>query len=170
MQRSSGLRAVSIAFALATVAAGAAAWLVALGERVGAGAALALAGIALLWAARVPGVRRAPRTSFASSLAERAAETAPLAALAWTLLPSRAGIAAVVALAAAFVSSYLQVKGIGLGFSTSERPALLPLRMASVALGLLTGWVEAGLWVSGAIAVAAAAAASAEVAGQEEPA
>ena len=168
MQRSSGRRAVSVAFTLAVLAAGAAAWLVAAGERTGAGVAVLVAGAGLAMGGRFRGA--GPRASFAGSLLGRAVETAPLAALAWTLLPSRAGVAAVVALAVSFVVSYVHVKGTGLGFSAPEHPALLPLRMGAVAAGLLTGWVEAGLWASAAVSAVGAAMAVAAVAGQEEPA
>jgi len=170
MQRSSGRRAVSVAFTLAVLAAGAAAWLVAAGERTGAGVAVLVAGAGLAMGGRFRSGGAGPRASFGGSLLGRAVETAPLAALAWTLLPSRAGVAAVVALAASFVASYVHVKGTGLGFSAPEHPALLPLRMGAVAAGLLTGWVEAGLWASAAVSAVGAAMAVAAVAGQEEPA
>ena len=169
MQRSSGLHAASVAFPLAVAAAGAAAWLVAAGERTGAGAVVVLAA-GLVVGGRLRRGEAGPRASFAGSLLGRAAETAPLAALAWTLLPSRAGVAAVVALAASFVASYVHVKGAGLGFSAPEHPALLPLRIGAVGAGLLTGWVEAGLWASVAGSAAAVAMAASAVAGQEEPA
>lgn len=163
---------VLVSLILAVAAAAVAAWAIVVGERGIAGVAAAAAGAGLLTADL--SIRRSPvpRATFAGSLAERAVDAAILGALAWALLPDepRAGVAAVVALSAACVATYVGAKATGLGFRVREPAVVQPLRIAPVAVGLLAGVVEAGLWASAAVSIAATVAGTVQVAGQEEPA
>jgi hypothetical protein len=164
--------AVLATLAPAVLAAGAGAWLVLVGEERWAGAATVLAGAAALAAdVRIRRIGSA-RSTFAGSLAERAVDAVLLGALAWELMPTepRAGVAALVALSAAFVATYVGAKATGLGFRIREPASLQPLRVAAVAAGLLAGAVEGGLWAAAAVSLGGLVAGSIQVAGQEEPA
>jgi len=135
-----------------------------------AGAATGIAALTLLvagWSARQMG---APRVRFVGSLLERAVDAAILGSLAWALLPTRPGVAALVALSGSYVAAYVRVKGEGLGFEVRAWALAWPLAMAALTVGLVAGAVEAGLWGAAAISIAAALARSLEVRGQGEPA
>lgn len=148
--------AVLTILAVAALAAAAAAILAISGEDIFAGVAVATSGTALVLGDLRARKRHLPRLVFASSIVERAIDGAVFGALAWALMPAapRAGAAALAALSTSYVATYIRVKATGLGFDVQEPLLMQPLRMASVAIGLLAGGVEAGLW--GAVAVGAA--------------
>lgn len=162
---------VAALLSLAVLAAGGAAGLILLDAPGPAGVAVGIAAVALAAGGNLAARAGAPRLRLVASTSERAADAAVLGALAWVLLPGspRAGAAAVTALSAAFVAAYLRVKGTGLGFRMAAWPPFQPLRLAAVALALLTPLVEAGLWGAAAVGVVEAGGQTARVAGQEEP-
>lgn len=164
--------AVVALLVLAVLAAGAAGGLILADLQVPAGVAVVVSAATLGTASRLVRGRVTPRLRFALSVSVRVVEAVVLGSLAWALLPGspRAGVAAVAALSAAAVAAYLRVKGAGLGFRTEEWAAFQPLRMAAVALALLTPLGEAALWAAAVIGVTEAAGHTVRLAGQGEPA
>lgn len=134
-----------------------------------AGGATGIAALAVVVAGWSGRETRRPRVGFAVSMLERAVDAAILGALAWSLLPSRAGVAALVALAASYVAAYVQVKAEGLGLDARAWALAWPAAMAVLAAGLAAGVPEAGLWGAAAISIAAALARSVRVARRREP-
>jgi undecaprenyl pyrophosphate phosphatase UppP len=132
--------------ALALAGAGIAAALVLTGEGRGAGAAVALAGGALLAARGSAG--EAHRLVLLQAVAQRAAEAVVLGAIAWVALPgaSRIAAAAITALGASYLATYLRVRAEGLGFRVSVPAPLQAVALFLVALGLVADQVEAALW------------------------
>ncbi|HEX6207063.1 MAG TPA: hypothetical protein VF058_01770 [Actinomycetota bacterium] len=136
-------------------------------QMAGAAAAVAVLGVVVAgWSARESGE---PRVGFAASMLERIVDAAILGAVAWSLLPERAGAAALVALAGSYVAAYLEVKASGLGFEAGAWGLAWPLAMVVLAAGLVAGEAELGLWGAAAISIAAALARSVQVARQREP-
>lgn len=165
-------RAAVIALLLAALAATLAGAGLILGQRErlgGAGAAAAL--VLMVVAGRA--VRRGawPRLLFVDSAVERLGDAALLAAVAWAHLPGepRVGAAALTALVASYLASYLRARSVGLGFDLEESTVDRAVLLGALALGLLTGAVEAGLWVSAAWSLVVIGRRTAEVASQGEP-
>lgn len=156
----------------AAAAAGAAAYLTLITEPRAAGIAVAVAGAALILGDLRSREGGQPRLLFASSVAERVVDGTVFGALAWALMPAepRAGAAALAALSAAYVATYIRAKATGLGFDVEEPRFLQPLRMGAVATGLLTGAVEPGLWAATAVGVGGVVARTVEVAMRRETA
>jgi hypothetical protein len=163
--------AVLSTLAVAIAAAGAAVFLIAWDEHFGAGLAVAVSGSALALGDLRAREERAAKLSLSSSVAERMVDGAVFGALAWVLLPgsTRAGAAALVALSASYVASYVRAKAVGLGFEMEEPLLAQPLRLAAVALGLITGGVEAGLWAAAGVSLVAALSRGVEVAEKRVP-
>jgi hypothetical protein len=132
--------------AVTVAGAGVAAAMVLAREPLGAGAAVALTGLAFVGArSRAP---RSPRFLLVEAVAERVVEASLLGAIAWVALPAqpRLGGAAIAALGVSYLRAYLQIRSEGLGFEVSV-PAWFRAASASfLALGLLTGAVEIFLW------------------------
>jgi hypothetical protein len=164
--------AVLALLSLALLAAAAAATLILAERDVPAGVAVVVAGTALATASQLVRGRLAPRRRFSISVSARLVDAGILGTLAWALLPGspRAAAAAVTALSAAAVAAYLRVKGAGLGFRTRELTAVQPIRLAAVAVALLTPAGEAALWAAAAVGIAEAAGQAVGLAAQGEPA
>jgi hypothetical protein len=132
--------------AVALAGAGSAAALVIVGEERGAGVTVAVAGGALLGAARR--ADRSPRFLLLEGVTERAVEAAVLGAIAWAALPddSRLGAAAITALGASYTAAYFRVRAMGLGFRIGDAGVLRTAPPLMVAVGLVAGVVEISLW------------------------
>lgn len=157
--------------ALAVVAAGGAAWLVIDGRPVPAGLATLGAAMALVlvgYRARRMGV---PRVLFTDSVAERTTDAAVLGGVAWAAMPGapRVAAAALTALGMAYLASYLKARATGLGWELRESVIDRGVRMGAVSAGLLSGFVEAGLWISAAWSAAVLVYRAREVGRQGEP-
>lgn len=158
--------------ALATAAAVLSAVLVVVDLRVAgfiaalvSGSILQLAGVK---AAETPDAR----LRFADSLAERTVDAVILGTLAWVAFPEEPGAAAaaLVALVASYLASYLRARAVGLGFVVEETPLVRPLRMTFVALGLLDDpAAQIALWVATAVSLQTIIVRAVAVARQKEP-
>lgn len=156
--------------AVASAAGGAATYLVVAGALRLAGVLAAAAGAAFVAADRLGAAEGPGRAGFAGAVAERVVDAALLGALTWEVLPGepRAGAAALLALSASYLSSYVATKAEGLGFAVEPSPGARPLRALALSLGLVTGGVEAGLWAASAVSLTEAAAGWLDVAAGEE--
>ncbi|HEX9890581.1 MAG TPA: hypothetical protein VGB28_00780 [Actinomycetota bacterium] len=139
-------------------------------ERLG-GASAAAALVLLVVAGRAARRRAWSRFLFADSAVERLGDAALLAAVAWARLPEepRVGAAALVALVASYLASYLRARSVGLGFDLEESTVDRAVLLGALSLGLVTGLVEAGLWASAGWSVVVIGRRTAEVASQGEP-
>lgn len=148
--------------------AGLCAGLILTGHPVAAGVAgLGAAGGLVLGTARaVTMVGR--RVTFVAFLLDRTFDACVLGPLAWVSRSTapRVSALALVALGAAFTASYERAKAASLGYRARESPAYTAVRSLLPVIGLLTGWVEASLWVLSAIALAAMAVRAWNVAAQ----
>jgi hypothetical protein len=133
-----------------------------------AGCATLVAGVALVAA----GVLLQPSDRTARvvlSFADRSFDGFLLGALAWvtrTSDTSTAG-AALVALAAGFLASYIRAKGGSLGYGIEEGIVTPVVRYALLALALLLGWDAWAIWTIAAVNVLAAAVRASQVAKEE---
>jgi hypothetical protein len=80
-----------------------------------------------------------PRMVFADHAVERVMEALVFGAIAWDVAPTSAWTAgaALAALVASYLASYLPAKATGLGFRVHERLPFRSVRLALVAVGLL---------------------------------
>lgn len=157
---------------LAVVGAGGAAALVLAGLDIGAGLSVAASGILLVVAGRLARRANARRLLFADSSIERVVEGVVLAAIAWERLSPepRTAVAALLALGSGYVASYLKARATSLGFRLEESILDRGVRTAMIAMGLVSGGLELGLWAAAAWSVATTATRALQVAGQEEQA
>lgn len=126
-----------------------------------AGASLVAAGVLLR-----PGDRRA---RVVLSFTDRAFDGCILAALAWVSRgpePSVA-VAALAALAAAFVASYIRAKGGSLGYGVEEGVVTPVLRHGLVSLALILDWTTWAIWAVAALMLLATAVRASQVAKEE---
>ena len=126
-----------------------------------AGACLVLAGVLLRPADR--------RIRVLLSFAERAFDGCVLGALAWVLRqdePSTAA-AALVALAAGFLASYIRARGGSLGYGIEEGIVTPALRYGLLSLALVLGWTSWAIWVVAVLTLLAATVRSSQVAKEE---
>jgi len=126
-----------------------------------AGVALVAAGVLLQASDRISRV--------VLSFADRAFDGCLLAALAWVTRTSDASTAAaaVVALAAGFLASYIRAKGGSLGYGIEEGIVTPVVRYALLALALMLDWTGWAIWTIAAVNVLAAAVRSSQVAKEE---
>jgi hypothetical protein len=124
-----------------------------------AGVAATASGLGLLVASVQWGLHGGRRARFAYLVLDLGFDTSVLAPLAWIArLPStRVAVLALVGLGASYVASYERARGKALGYVGSEGFVYRALRVFILALGLLTGWVEATLWAFVVLTVLAAA-------------
>jgi hypothetical protein len=127
----------------------------------GAGVCLVLAGALLR-----PDDRRA---RVILSFGDRAFDGCILAALAWVTRSSDPSVAAaaLVALAAGFVASYIRAKGGSLGYGIEEGVVTPVLRYGLVSLALLLDWTSWAIWVVAGVMLLAAAIRASQVAKEE---
>jgi hypothetical protein len=148
-------RLVLLLSALAVAAATVSAVLVVLDERL-AGFLVALgSGSALLLSGAKISESREGRDRFVDSLAERVVDAVILATLAWVAFPERAAVAAaaLTALVASYLASYIRARAVGLGFRVEETLLQRGLRMIFVALGILEAPALGALWLASAISL-----------------
>jgi hypothetical protein len=160
--------AVPLLCLLAALGIGLASWQLIERERELAGWAALGAGVCLVAAGVLlqPGDRRA---RVVLSFADRAFDGCILGALAWTTRTSQPAIAAaaLVALAAGFVASYIRAKGGSLGYGIEEGVVTPALRYGLFAFGLVFDWMAWAIWVIAAINLLAIAFRSVQVAKEE---
>jgi hypothetical protein len=126
-----------------------------------AGACLVVAGVLLR-----PGDRR---SRVVLSFTDRAFDGAILGALAWVSRTTEEGLAAaaLVALAAGFLASYIRARGGSLGYGIEEGIVTPVLRYGLVSLALIAGWTPWAIWVVAALMLLAAAVRASQVAKEE---
>lgn len=127
----------------------------------GAGTCLVLGGLLLRPADR--------RVRVLLSFADRTFDGAVLGVLAWVLReeePSTAA-AALVALAAGFLASYIRAKGGSLGYGIEEGVVTPVLRYGLLSLALVFGWTRWAVWVVAGLVLLAAAVRASQVAKEE---
>jgi hypothetical protein len=160
--------AVPVLCVLAAVGVGLATWQLLGSEReragwaaLGAGACLVIGGILLRSDDR--------RARVVLSFADRAFDGCILAALAWTTRSTHASVAAaaLVALAAGFVASYIRARGGSLGYGIEEGVVTPVLRYGLVSLALIFGWTTWAIWVVAGLMLLAAAVRASQVAKEE---
>lgn len=124
---------------------------------VGAGVAVAGAGVALVLAGVWSRDLDSPRVAFADAALERVVDASILGSVAWVGLEvaPRLAAAALAALAASYLASYLRAKATGLGFPVGESTLVRAARWSVVAAGLVVPAIlEVALWTATGISVA----------------
>jgi hypothetical protein len=115
----------------------------------------------------------APRLVFADHAVERILEASLFGSIAWAALPEEpwtAG-AAVSALVASYLASYMTAKAIGLGFEVRERLPYRSVRPLFAVLGLLVPAIlDVALWAAAVISLEPVIRHGASVARQRDPA
>ncbi len=126
-----------------------------------AGACLVLGGVLLRSDDR--------RARVVLSFADRAFDGCILAALAWTTRSANASVAAaaLVALAAGYVASYIRARGGSLGYGIEEGVVTPVLRYGLVSLALIFGWTRWAIWVVAGLMLLAAVVRASQVAKEE---
>ena len=155
----------------AAILAAVAAWFVLGARDVAAGVTIAVALGPLVVAGRMSRRRGSPRLMFADSAVERIVHAALLAAVTWSRLPEqpRVALAALAALVGSYLASYLRAKSTGLGFDLEESTIDRSVLLGAPALGLVSGFVETGLWAAVGWSSVVAARRALEVGSQGEP-
>jgi hypothetical protein len=156
---------------LTIVASGAAAALVVLSGPIPGGVAAAVA----VGASFLAGVAAKPsaRLVFADHAVERILEAAVFGSIAWAAVPADrwTAAAAVTALIASYLASYLSAKAIGLGFELRERVPYRSFRPLVAVLGLLIPAIlDVALWAAAVISLEPVVRHGMSVARQREPA
>lgn len=115
----------------------------------------------------------AARLVFADHAVERILEASLFGAVAWAAVPHEpwtAG-AAITALVASYLASYLTAKAIGLGFEVHERLPYRSVRPLMAVVGLLVpGILDVALWAAAMISLEPVVRHGTSVARQREPA
>jgi hypothetical protein len=166
-------RVVPFLLAAALISAAAAATLIIVGRTVAAGLLGAVAvGASILAGLGARGARE-PRLVFADHAVERLVEAALFGAVAWEAVPEEPLVAgaAVSALVASYLASYLTAKATGLGFEVRERLPYRSVRPLLAVVGLLFPDVLGpALWAATAISLEPVIRHGLSVARQREPA
>jgi hypothetical protein len=164
--------AVPWLLALAVAASAGAATLVVVSRPVPGGIVAAVAVGASILAGLGAGCSGAARLVFADHAVERLLEAALFGSMAWAAVPEEpwtAG-AAVTALVASYVASYMSAKAIGLGFALRERVPYRSVRPLLAVLALLVPRVlDAALWAAAVISLEPVVRHGLSVARQREP-
>jgi hypothetical protein len=102
-------------------------------------------------------------------LLDRAWDAAVFGSIAWVARDVEPGVAAaaLVALCASFLSSYVRARGAALAYSVEESHVTRGVRYGLVAGGLALGWLDWTLWAAAATAALAAIVRTGQVAGEE---
>ena len=165
--------AVPWLLAVSVVASGAAAVLVVTSRPVAGGAVAAAAVGASILAGLAAGRSGAARLVFADHAVERVLEASLFGSVAWAAVPEdpwTAG-AAVTALVASYLASYLSAKAIGLGFDLHERVPYRSVRPLLAVVGLLFPRIlDVALWAAAVISLEPVVRHGISVARQREPA
>jgi hypothetical protein len=158
---------------VALVSAGVAGALVVLGRSLAAGILGAVAVGASILAGMWARDAGEPRLVFADHAVERVVEAALFGSMAWAAVPEEPWMAgaALSALVASYLASYLTAKATGLGFEVRERLPYRSVRPLLAVLGLLVPRVVAvALWAATAISLEPVVRHGSSVARQREPA
>jgi hypothetical protein len=104
------------------------------------------------------------------ALADRAWDGAILGAIAWTVHGVDPGIsaAALIALCASFLSSYIRARGASLGYTVEESHVTRGVRYALVVYGLAFDALTWTLWTAAAISILAVIVRTTQVAKEEQ--
>ena len=166
-------RAVPPLLAIASAAAGGGATLVITGRLLPAG----LLGAAAVGASILAGLGARdsgePRLVFADHAVERLVEAALFGSVAWSTVPGEPWVAAAAlsALIASYLASYLTAKATGLGFEVRERLPYRSVRPLLAVAGLLVPrLLGAALWAAAAISLEPVLRHGRSVARQRDPA
>jgi hypothetical protein len=174
MEDATYARAAWLALIAAVVAIAAATWSILSHEEPAlAGAAVAGAGVALLvggaLARRSPGAGWLRRWWFIESAIDRAFDGALLGSIAWTAREADPAVcaAALVALGAGFLGSYVHARGAALGYEVEDGWLTRLLRYGLLAAGLLLDELSWAVWAVAAVSIAAIVVRTSQVAKQE---
>jgi hypothetical protein len=157
------------ALAVATIGLGLATALILTRELLLAGITAMVAGLALLAGSPPVFRRRVGRAFLRSRLLDRAWDFCLLIPLAWINRNEslREAVLAVLAAGASYLAAYEHAKATSLGYVSVEAPSYRAARYGLLVLGLLTGWIEASLWLFVVLTLAASAVRALNVARQE---
>jgi hypothetical protein len=165
-------RAVPALLLVAVAAAGTASALVIVGRSVAAGllggVAVGASILAGVWARDAD----EPRLVFADHAVERVVEAALFGGVAWAAVPEEPWVAgaALSALVASYLASYLTAKAVGLGFVVRERLPYRSVRPLLAVAGLLVpSALPLSLWAATAISLEPVVRHGRSVARQREP-
>lgn len=113
-----------------------------------AGLPVAAAGAALVAAGLLARGAGGPRPLVLHAVGDRLADAAMLAAVAWAAMPDRPreAAAAIVALGASYLPTYVRSRAVSLGFRLPQSLAFRGVSPLLVGAALLAGVVEVGLW------------------------
>jgi hypothetical protein len=156
--------------AIALFASVGAAILVVAEERLAGFLVVLCAGSALLLAGEKTSESSDARLRFADSLVDRTVDAVILGTVVWVAFPEKTEVAAaaLAALVAAYLASYLRARAVGLGFRVEETLLQRSARMPFVALSVLEAPALAALWVATAISLQAVIVRARTVARQRE--
>jgi phosphatidylglycerophosphate synthase len=92
-----------------------------------------------------------------------------LASIAWTARgsASHVAVAALAALCASFISSYVRARGASLGYTVEESHVTRGIRYALIVAGLAFGWLGWTVWATFGISVLAVLVRTSQVAKEE---
>ncbi len=137
--------------------AGVSTWLILDARPRPAAVGVALAGISLLLAGYRATLAGDRLDKLLDPVLDRVFDAAILGSIAWTarLGSPRLSAAALAAMTASFLSSYVRAKGASLDYDLRERAATRGVRYALVALGLAAGWLAWTIWAVAALSVSA---------------
>jgi phosphatidylglycerophosphate synthase len=92
-----------------------------------------------------------------------------LASIAWTARDAapHVSIAALAALGASFISSYVRARGASLGYTVEESHVTRGIRYALIVAGLAFGWLGWTVWATFGISVVAVLVRTSQVAKEE---
>jgi hypothetical protein len=154
-------------FAVSAAASVGAGGLLLAGYRLAAGGAALVAFLGLLLA-EAGRIRKQSRARLVGLLVDRIYEFCLLVPLAWVARTAepRLAMLSLAGLGASYLAAYQRARGAALGYRTREAPAYRAARMGLLVVGLLTGWIEAGLWVFALLTAAASVVRAANVARQ----
>jgi hypothetical protein len=157
------------ALGIATLGLGLTTALILTRELVWGGVTALVAAVALL-AGSPPVFRsRVGRAFLLSRFLDRAWDFCLLIPLAWVHrnVSLREAVLAVVAAGASYLAAYEHAKAISLGYASAEAQGYRAGRYGLLVLGLVSGWVEASLWLFVALTFAASVVRALNVAHQE---
>jgi hypothetical protein len=134
-----------------------------------AGVVAALAGTAAIAGGRIATWVDDSLSRLFDPLLDRVIDGVLLGAIAWTARSARpaVAVAALAALGAGFLSSYVRARGASLGYDVQESTVTRGIRYALVAAGLAFGWLGWTIWTTAAISRAAAAIRTVQVTKEE---
>ena len=139
---------------------------------VGGAVAAAAVGASIL-AGLAAGRSGAARLVFADHAVERVLEASLFGSIAWAAVPGEpwTAAAALAALVASYLASYMSVKAIGLGFEIHERLPYRSVRPLLAVVGLLFPQIlDVALWGAAVMSLEPVVRHGMSVAGQREPA